>query len=220
MKLKVFITIILFIISLLYLKKAIVFTRDNDKLMQEIKEKAIVYNKEAIDAFETSHTIIPGIKGRKVNYEKSYQKMKAINTFQESLLVFDFINPNSSYIYKYDKIILSGNPQKKQISIIIKTNYNDNLNIPFDYLEFTNNLPYCLTTNLTINNNCINKHLYTILVYPIKNNFLINIKKIIKPGIILFLEINKNNYNELPLVIKYLKNNNYEIVLIHDLLKE
>lgn len=196
MKYKILVIVILFIFSFLYLKNCIYFVKKNDKLMKTIKEKQSIYNIEPINAIITKRTMIPGISGRKINLEKSYQKMKGINSFQESLLVFDEIKPNISIAKKYDKVIISGNQNINKISLIQE---NDNR--------------YCFVTNL--DTLCNNK--YNILVERITSNHLNKVKELARNGAIFFLEIN-NDY--LKLIIKYLKNNGYEIVPIDELINE
>ena len=198
---KIIITIILFIFSLLYLKNAVFFVRENDELMKTIKEKQNKYNIKPINAIITNNTMIPGKNGRKVNLEKSYNKMKAINSFQESLLVYDKVLPKKSINNIYNKIIISGNLNNNRISIINELDDN-----------------YCYTENLNINKECIMNNKYTILIHRITNNYLTKVKELIRNGIVFY--IISNNENDLDLVKKYLKNNNYEIVTIEELIKE
>ena len=202
MKYKIIITIILFIFSFLYLKNGVYLVRENDNLMKEIKEKQTLYNKKPINAIITKNTMIPGIKGRKINLDKSYNKMKSINSFKESLIVFDEINPNKSINNIYDKVIISGNPNINKICVLTKLDNN-----------------YCYTTSLDINKNCIKENKQTIHIEKITSNYLVKVKESVKNGSIFFLDSKEEN-NELNIIIKYLKNNNYEIVDINELIKE
>ena len=197
MKYKIIFTIILFIFSFLLIKSGVYFIKNNDSLMKTLKEKQSEYNVKAIDAVITEHTMIPGISGKKINLNRSYQKMKGINLFQESLLIFDEIRPNKTIDNIYDKIIISGNPSVNKVSIITKDNNN-----------------YCFTTTLEIDKNCFNKH--TIHVEKISSNHLTKVKELVRNGIVLYLE----NIDDLTIITKYLKNNNYEIVSIEELIKE
>ncbi len=199
MKFKIILTIFLFIFSILLIKSGTYYIQENDPLMKIIKVKQNKYYVKPIDAITTSHTIIPGLNGKKVNLNKSYQNMKRINEFKESLLVFDIIIPNKSIKNIYNKVIVSGNQNINKISIILENDSN-----------------YCLITNLEIKNICHNKH--TIYVEKITNNYLNKIKEKVHNGIIFYLE--NINQNELNLIYKYLKNNNYEIVSISELIKE
>ena len=201
MKYRIIITVILFIFSIIYIKHSILFIRNNDKLMKTLKEKQEIYNIKPVNAIITNQTIIPGINGKKINLEKSYNNMKSLNEFTESLLVFDIIKPSKSIKDYYDKVVVSGNQKINQISLITKL---DNL--------------YCYTINLTIKKECIQNNMYTILIHKINNNHLTNIKDILKNGIIIYLDsINEDDFN---LITKYIKNNNYTIVPISTLISE
>ena len=220
MKENILITLILFIISYIYLRDTSSFIKKNDSLMQEIKDKQVLYNQDSIDAIITSNTMIPGVNGKRVNLDKSYQKMKSINKFNEGLLVFDEIPPIKSINNHFDKVIL-GNPYKEMVSVILEGNSLLLKNID-KYIKDNNlevNPDYCLTDTIKIDKDCLNNHQYTILIYPIKNYFLSNTKKILKKGIIISFYLTNTNYQELFTTIKYIKNN-YEIVSIQDLIKE
>lgn len=197
MKYKIIITVILFIFSVFYIKHSIYILKENDKLMKTIKEKQKEYNISPVNNIITKSTIIPGINGKKVNLDKSYNNMKGLNEFKESLLIFDIIKPSVSNIY--NKVIISGNQTINEISILTKLNNN-----------------YCYTEDLTIKKECIQNNKYTILIHKINNNYLTNVKNILRNGIIIYLD--SINNDELNLVIKYIKNNNYEIVEINKLL--
>ena len=124
MKYKIIITIVLFIISFILIKCGSYFIKQRDNLMQTLKEKQSIYNIEPVDAIITEHTLIPGINGKKINLEKSYNNMKSINEFKESLLVFDEIKPHKTIDNIYDKVIISGNPNINKISIVLENNNN------------------------------------------------------------------------------------------------
>lgn len=248
MKIKIVFTFLLFIFSLLYLDNAINFVKKNDKLMQDILLKEDNYNTKPYDAVITFHTMIPGIYGKKINLNASYKKMKKMNYFDESLLVYDDIIPLKSINNHFDKIIISGNKKKNNVSIILTINdiylfnslnkvlisnnvkadiYTNNDYYLLDtnyqnvitnnYNDFTN---YCLTFTLEINSNCLKNKKFTILGKSISNYFLNNTEKNVENGSILVYNFNENNYTELNLIIKYLKNNNYQIVTIDELVKE
>lgn len=195
MKYKILFTIILLIFSFLLIKNGVWIIRENDSLMKILKEKQKDYNIKPIDAIITEHTMIPGINGRKINLKKSYNNMKGINEFKESLLVFDEIKPNKNIKNIYDKVIISGNQNIKKISIITKLNNK-----------------YCYTTNL--DKICNNKH--TIYIKKITSNHLTQIKELVGNGVIFYLE--SINQDELSLITKYLKNNNYDIVELSELI--
>ena len=201
MKYKTIITFSLFIFSFLLIKSGVYIIRENDPLMKTLKEKQSIYNIKPIDAIITENIIIPGINGKTINYKKSYKKMKSVNSFQESLLVFDEIKPNKSIKNIYNKVIVSGNPYNNNISILTKL---DN--------------KYCYTKTLTIKKECILNSQYTILIHEINHNHLTQIKDNLQNGKIFYLR--SINNEELRIIIKYIKNNNYEIVSIDNLIQE
>lgn len=216
--------------------------------MQEIKNNQTKYYKEPVNAIITKNTIIPGISGKKINLNKSYNKMQKINEYNPSLLVFDKIKPNKSINNHFDKVIISGNQEKKDISIILEinneylfntlnqiiisnnlyldilTNKNYNLHntnfkniIQENYSEITN---YCITYEIKVNKKCQSNHKYTILVSPITNYHLLNTKNILRNGIILLYSFNENNYQDLNIILRYIKNNHYNVVPINTLIQE
>ena len=215
--------------------------------MQVIKEKESLYYQEAVDAIITNNTMIPGINGKKINLIKSYNKMKSLNDFNESLLVYDEIIPIKSINNHYDKIIISGNNQKREISIILDISPNlinllnkilvtndikvDLLSNQFinlqdsnfqniittNYYKYSN---YCLTTNLIIDKDCVNNRKYTILAREINNYHYNKTKDLLKEGIIILYRFNDSNWEDFNLIIKYIKNNNYKIVPINYLINE
>ncbi len=216
--------------------------------MKEILIKEVDTYQEPINALITDHFIIPGIKGYKINYNKSYKNMKRINKYEESLLIFDEIKPSIYINNNYNKIILQGNSKLKRISIILKINdillfnnlnnilvkhnvYSDILSnnsyslknknykniLSQEYYPFTN---YCLSFNQKININCIKNHKYTIMGKEILSPYITNTKNILKNGLFLVYSFNQFNYKDLDLILKYLKNNNYKIISVNEMIKE
>ena len=187
--------------------------------------------------------MIPGQSGKKINISKSFKKMKKINVFNESLLIYDNVIPNKTINNNYDKVIIRGNYSKKDVAIILNMNnfniFSDINNILLNnnvYLDIYSNKKiditntnvknivsdssndynnYCLYIN-KINKTCINDKKYTINTYSIKS--LQDVKNSLSNGIIYLY--NLNNFQELNIVIKYIKNNYYEIKSIDELIKE
>lgn len=197
---KIIITVILFIFSILYIKNAVFFFRENDSLMKIIKIKKDSYYIKPINTIITKHFIIPGINGRKINIKKSYNNMKGINEFKESLLAFDEIKPNKTIDNIYNKVIIF-RPINNKICIL--TNLDNS---------------YCYTEDLTINDSCIKEKKYTILITKISGNFLTNVKKNLRNGVIFYLD--SISQDELNLTKKYILNNKYEIVNINKLINQ
>ena len=201
MKYKILFTTILFIFSFLLIKSGVWLIQENDSLMILLKEKQSIYNREPIDAIITKHTMIPGIKGSRINLKKSYNNMKRINEFKESLLVFDKIKPSKNINNNYDKILISGNQNLNQVVILTKLDDN-----------------YCYTEKLIIKKECIQKQMYTILIYKITSDYLNKIKENLSNGKIFYLE--NISQDELQLIIKYIKNNNYKLTSIDTITSE
>lgn len=244
--LKIIFTIILFIFSIYYTKQLITIIQTKDPLMQEIISKKTKYEQVPLDAIITKKTVIPGKIGKKIAINESYQKMKKLGYFDESLLIYETIKPNTSYINKFDKIIIPN--KKNDVSLIFIINNNtifENINTILEnnntkgnilnnnYLTkntsfinilsttYNKNSDFCLTFDLTIDNNCIKNKKYTILS---KNNiitkhYLTTTKNQINNNNIFIYNFNEN-LTDLPLIIKYLKNNNYNIVSIDELIDE
>lgn len=236
-------TIILFIFSMIYTKKAIMFLQNKDPLMKEIKDHENDYYIKPIDAIITNNYMIPGLSGRKINIINSYKKMKKLNSFNESLIVYDYLLPSKSINNNYDKVIIKGNTFKKNVAIILNvSNYNNYIDINNILLNnnyyldiYSNNKidiantnfknivsdksnnynNFCLYMN-KINESCINKKKYTINAYSIKS--LQEVKNTLSNGIIYLYKI--SNIDDLNIIIKYIKNNNYDIKSLDELIKE
>ena len=82
---------------------------------------------------------------------------------------------------------------------------------------------YCLTNkpNKIILNNCKIQNSYTIMTNNIINTKpLINIKKMLKPGNIIVIEINKEVIKEIELILNYIESRGYTITPLEEGLKE
>lgn len=119
-------------ISFIVTEKTALVVKESDPLMQEIKEKATEYQIEPIDAIIKENTIIPGLNGKILDIEKTYNEMKKINQFNENYIIYKQIKPKISQKEQYDKYIISGNPKKNMVSIIFIINKEDIIN---DILE-------------------------------------------------------------------------------------
>lgn len=119
--------------SFYYTAMAAKFLRGNDELMLEIKSVSTTYETGAIDASFNGDEMIPGLAGQKVDYDKSYSKMKNYGILNESDLVFTSVEPNSSIENVYDKYIVKGNDAKKAVALVF-------LVTDETYLEEINNI--------------------------------------------------------------------------------
>ena len=79
---------------------------------------------------------------------------------------------------------------------------------------------YCVKTNdYEIINDCKKEKINSIrIINYINDNLLLNIKRIVDNGVIIFIKENGVNTKELSSSIKYIKSRGYEIVSIDELL--
>lgn len=121
------ITLIFF--SFFCTEKTSLVIKNTNELMIQIKENIQQYEIDPVNAKINGNEIIPGINGAKVNIDKTYEEMKRLGYFNSNLIKYDTKKPCISLYDNYNKYVVSGNPQKKMISIIFVTNNNniDNL---------------------------------------------------------------------------------------------
>nr|WP_154655195.1 polysaccharide deacetylase family protein [Pontibacillus halophilus] len=99
---------------------------ENDPLYKEIEERAADYERPALDAsIDSVWKKTPGINGRKVNIEKSYQKMKKSGEFSEDLLVYDVVKPKVHLEELSASPIYRGNPEKEMVSFLINVSWGE-----------------------------------------------------------------------------------------------
>lgn len=110
----------LLLFSFYYTDKSIDIIRQTDPIMKQIKKSSVKYQKSATNATIKEDTIIPGVSGCDVDYEKSYKKMKQYGMYNESLTVFKETKPTVSIEDTYDKYIISGNEEKKAVAFVFK----------------------------------------------------------------------------------------------------
>lgn len=110
--------ILLSIFSFYYTNQVVSFLQENDPIMKEIKSTDKKYKIEAENAITTDNTIISGKKGKVIDYDKSYQKMKKYGTYNESLTVLKDTIPVISIDNNYDKYLIGGNKYHKKVSLV------------------------------------------------------------------------------------------------------
>lgn len=134
--------LVLALFSFYYTDKAVDIVKRNDPIMKKILSNASNYYIDPVSAIINGDEISSGINGQKVNIEKSYQKMKNINTYNETMLVFDEVIPNVTITNEFDKYIVGGNESKMQVSLVFKV--SDNY-----YIDYVNDIlldKNCLAT--------------------------------------------------------------------------
>ena len=121
--------LILTFFSFFYTDKVINIINKKDPLMDKIVSVKDSYNVIPVDGMIKENTIIPGIYGREVDTEKSYNNMKLGGVFREEALVFKDLSPDNLLINNKNKFIVKGNSTKKEVAIlfVFNNNYKDSL---------------------------------------------------------------------------------------------
>ena len=133
-----FLIVLLMIFSFYYTNKIIEFLKEKDPIMQQIKETKSKYKIESKDASINNDSIIPGKKGKDIDYQKSYSKMRQYGNYNESLTVLKDIKPVISIDDNYDKFIISGNKENRCVSLVFKVEKDDEIDSILNILEKEN----------------------------------------------------------------------------------
>lgn len=112
--------LVLISFSFFYTDKAVDIVKRNDPIMKSIMSNKDNYEINAVSAIINSDEIIPGVNGLIVDINKSYSNMKKYNKYDDSMYVFEEIEPSVSLVKKYDKYIVGGNKEKKEVALIFK----------------------------------------------------------------------------------------------------
>ena len=116
---------ILICFSFFYTDRAVDIVKRNDPVMQTILANSEALKVDAVNATVNSDEIISGLNGKQVNIDKSYQNMKKVNRYLESMIVYDEIVPDIGL--EYDKYVVKGNESKNQVALVFKVNDSRNL---------------------------------------------------------------------------------------------
>ncbi len=150
---QILIVLLLSLISFFYTERVIDFIRDKDPIMKSIKK----YDKEnkidAVNAVVEKNKITPGIAGKKVDYDKSFQKMKKYGTYNESLTVFEEIEPTISIDDYYDKYISEGSGVNNDVSLVFEVKNQDNIKGIINTLKNSNTVATFFIDGLWLENN-------------------------------------------------------------------
>ena len=215
---KVFSILALMIFSFYYTEKIALYVQNNSPLKKEIivfKENNSV---SSLNAQINGSEITPGINGITVNVEKSYDQMKSYNEFIENNIVYEEVKPNISLSDYPEKTIVSGNPHKKSVSLIISSN-NINLeyfkknNINYTNIKQTN---FCLITE---ENNCLFAKQKVKPSIILNNTSFIKNIELVKSGSIILIDDNLDKMF-IDVLLKHIKFYNLKIVKLDDHLSE
>ncbi|MCT2534572.1 polysaccharide deacetylase family protein [Aquibacillus koreensis] len=104
--------------------------KNKDNLMEQIKQKSDAYEVPPVNAkIDKVWKKMPGRNGLKVNIEKSYERMKEKGVFDETLLVYDQVEPETSLDDLPPSPIYKGHPDKNMVSFLINVAWGTE-NIP------------------------------------------------------------------------------------------
>ena len=113
--------------SFFYTNRITTVIKENDDLLKQIEEIQEQYKTEPINAVIEGNTIIPGLSGKMIDIKNSYKKMKKLNKFNANLLVYKDSKPEISVKKVYDKYIISGNKNNKEVSLLFLLDNQDKI---------------------------------------------------------------------------------------------
>ena len=135
-KIRKYIYLLLFLlISMYYTNRSIDVLKNIDPIMQEIKENNEKYKIDPVNAIIEGDKISSGSYGKNIDYKESYNKMKRYGKYNEALTVLKETKPTISIENTYDKYLLKGNPNKRNISLIFKVFEDTNIDKILSILE-------------------------------------------------------------------------------------
>ena len=147
------IVLLLSLTSFFYTEKVIDFIREKDPIMKNIKEYDKKNKIDAVNAVIDKNKITPGVSGKKVDYNKSFQKMKKYGTYNESLTVFEEVAPTISIDDYYDKYISEGSGINNDVSLVFEVKNGDNINNIINILKENNTIATFFVDGLWLENN-------------------------------------------------------------------
>lgn len=149
----VILSCLLIAFSFYYTNKVAGIVRGKDPIMQSIKEEKANYEKKAINANVSGDNIIPGKNGKKVNIEASFQKMSQYGKYNDSLYVFDEVEPEVSINTYFDKYVESGREDSKDVALVFDILRFDNMDDVLSLLESNNVTATFFVDGLFMENN-------------------------------------------------------------------
>ena len=141
MKKKIFsilLATILVLFSFYFTAKSEDIVKNIDPIMNQINNNLEKFTVPPINAIIKEDTIIPGLKGKTVDKNLSFSKMKKYGTYNESLTTIKEVLPKISISKNFDKYIISANKNKRAVSLVFKIDSLSNLEIIKNYLDSEN----------------------------------------------------------------------------------
>ena len=121
MKLKNIWIIALCILSFYYTEQIALYVKSKNPIMQKIESnKQELYVDSTNSVLIDELYIIPGINGKEVNVNSSFNTMKKLNIYSESQIVYNQIEPKISLKDNKERIIIRGNSKKRNVSLIFE----------------------------------------------------------------------------------------------------
>lgn len=108
--------------SFYYTDKIIDLSKQNDPIMIEIEKLKKEKEVSVVNGILSNDTMKVGSSGYSINKDISYEKMKKLDRFNESLLEYISVKPEIRKDNNYDKLITGKNTNKKELSLVFKTN--------------------------------------------------------------------------------------------------
>ena len=113
--------------SFIYTEKVAMTAKQTDSLLNEIKSKKDGYKENAIEPIIKENTIIPGVNGKEINTQKSYENMTKVGYFNDKLLEYKILKVENKLDKNKDKYIINGNNTKNEIALIFKIKSDDDI---------------------------------------------------------------------------------------------
>ena len=121
--------------SFVYTEKVATTAKLSDELLIEIKSKKDGYKENAIEPIIKEDTIIPGVNGKEVDVEKSYEAMSKIGYFDDKLLVYKPLKVENTLDKNKDKYVINGNNTKMDVTLLFKVDSKDDITYIIDELN-------------------------------------------------------------------------------------
>lgn len=132
----IFFSIILVLFSFYYTNKITITLKENDPIMNELKEYSNIYSDTKVDSIIDNNNIIPGVKGLKIDINKSYSNMKRVGKFDKTLLVFEESIPENNLKNNYKNYIISLNKKENNVALVF---YLEDISNVEEILSILNN---------------------------------------------------------------------------------
>lgn len=121
MKIKYLCIIFLCLLSFYYTEQIALYVKSKNPLVQTIESKKSELYVNSIDSTLIDELyIIPGMNGKEVNVNSSFNTMKELNIYNEDKIVYNQIKPQISLNDNKDRIIIRGNQHKRQVSLLFE----------------------------------------------------------------------------------------------------